>query len=168
MSIEFKYGEKLKSPLYRKLRSVQRDMKKRCYNENCRAYKYYGARGVKVCEDWLSISGFLRTVDSVDVWDVDKFLKGELYLDKDIKVIGNKLYSPETCKFVSNIENQGYRPTSSRTVKGISPDNKTHIFTNQAEFCRINGLDRQGMNKALREGKEFNGWFFSYEDTSNT
>lgn len=27
--------------------------KQRCYNENCPDYKYYGARGVKVCQRWL-------------------------------------------------------------------------------------------------------------------
>ena len=29
-----------------------REMKRRCYNENVRAYKWYGARGITVCERW--------------------------------------------------------------------------------------------------------------------
>lgn len=28
------------------------DMKKRCYNLNCKDYKNYGGRGIKVCEEW--------------------------------------------------------------------------------------------------------------------
>lgn len=29
-------------------------IKKRCYNENSEAFQWYGARGVKVCDRWLS------------------------------------------------------------------------------------------------------------------
>lgn len=28
-------------------------MKQRCYNENTSSYKYYGARGIRVCDEWL-------------------------------------------------------------------------------------------------------------------
>lgn len=27
-------------------------MKERCYNPNCKAYRYYGARGIAVCKRW--------------------------------------------------------------------------------------------------------------------
>lgn len=33
-------------------------MWKRCTNENCRAYKYYGARGIFVCERWSNFENF--------------------------------------------------------------------------------------------------------------
>jgi hypothetical protein len=29
-------------------------MKQRCYNPKLKAYKYYGARGITVCDEWLS------------------------------------------------------------------------------------------------------------------
>lgn len=29
-------------------------MKQRCYNENVASYKYYGAKGIKVCDEWLN------------------------------------------------------------------------------------------------------------------
>ena len=29
-------------------------MKQRCYNQNCKAYKDYGARGIKICNEWLN------------------------------------------------------------------------------------------------------------------
>lgn len=28
-------------------------MRKRCYDETCRGYKWYGARGIQVCDRWL-------------------------------------------------------------------------------------------------------------------
>ena len=38
-----------KHPLYGRWSN----MKARCYNKNHHAYKNYGGRGIKVCEDWL-------------------------------------------------------------------------------------------------------------------
>jgi hypothetical protein len=41
------------------------DMKARCYNPKCPAYKYYGARGILVCEQWLhSFSTFFHEIGS--------------------------------------------------------------------------------------------------------
>lgn len=38
-------------------------MIKRCYNPKCKDYKYYGARGIRVCEEWLgSFELFLSDV----------------------------------------------------------------------------------------------------------
>jgi hypothetical protein len=36
-------------------------MKQRCFNENCKAYQWYGARGITICERWLkSFPAFLE------------------------------------------------------------------------------------------------------------
>jgi hypothetical protein len=38
-------------------------MKDRCTNPNCPKYKYYGGRGIKICETWLnSFESFLKDV----------------------------------------------------------------------------------------------------------
>ena len=29
-------------------------MKERCYNPKCREYRFYGARGIEMCEEWLN------------------------------------------------------------------------------------------------------------------
>jgi len=34
-------------------------MKKRCLNSNATQYKYYGGRGIRVCERWLNYEAFL-------------------------------------------------------------------------------------------------------------
>lgn len=35
-------------------------MKKRCLNKNSMKYAYYGGRGIKVCERWMSFQNFLH------------------------------------------------------------------------------------------------------------
>ena len=63
----------------------------RCYSKaylNSRpSYK-----GCTVCEEWLTFSNFRK-------WMITKEWEG-MQLDKDLLVLGNKVYSPETCVFV--------------------------------------------------------------------
>lgn len=37
----------------KKMRGSYRSMLKRCYEKPHQAYKYYGGKGIKVCDDWL-------------------------------------------------------------------------------------------------------------------
>ena len=47
-------GEKETGLSVRNLREyrIWIDMKTRCFNQNSRAFKYYGARGITVCDSW--------------------------------------------------------------------------------------------------------------------
>lgn len=67
-------------------------MIKRCY---CEATKKGNPTydQASVCEDWLTFSKFKTWMESQD-WEGKE-------LDKDLLVRGNKVYSPETCLFVS-------------------------------------------------------------------
>ena len=42
----------------KKLLGVWRTMHNRCYNINVKSYKYYGAKGIIVCERWHGKQGF--------------------------------------------------------------------------------------------------------------
>ena len=35
-----------------KINGVWKDMKKRCFNTNCKAFEDYGGRGITVCQEW--------------------------------------------------------------------------------------------------------------------
>ena len=79
-------------PYYR----VWRDMLKRCYSA-----KYQENRpalvGCAVSDDWLTFSNF-KTWMEKQGWQGNQ-------LDKDLLVRGNKIYSAETCVFVTPIVN---------------------------------------------------------------
>lgn len=73
-----------------------RGMLKRCFSEKLKAdsptYK-----DVTCCEEWLTFSNFKRWMETQD-WEGKQ-------LDKDIIFPNNKVYSPETCAFVSCVTN---------------------------------------------------------------
>lgn len=68
-------------------------MLRRCYSD---AYKKERPtyKDCTVCKEWLTFSNFKRWMEQQD-WEGKE-------LDKDILVYGNKIYSPETCIFVTN------------------------------------------------------------------
>ena len=76
--------------------STWRDMLKRCYDSKYQI-KYPTYIGCSVCDEWLTFSNFKKWMEIQD-WE-------NKCLDKDILAQNNKVYSPETCIFVTNAIN---------------------------------------------------------------
>lgn len=70
-----------------------RNMLNRCNNPNVPEYKYYGARGIKVCESWNTFEEFWK--------DMQSGYKEILTLDR-IDVNGN--YCKNNCRWVTQLE----------------------------------------------------------------
>jgi hypothetical protein len=68
-----------------------RNMLIRCYTEKHRA-RYLTYQGCTVCKEWLLFSNFKEWMESKDWCGME--------LDKDLIVLGNKIYSPSTCIFI--------------------------------------------------------------------
>lgn len=79
----------------KKLYTCYMSMIGRCYNEKSSSYKNYGARDVKVCDEWKN------SYESFMNWSLANGWQPHLQIDKDIKGDG-KLYSPDTCMFVTS------------------------------------------------------------------
>lgn len=83
---------------HRYLSKVWYSMISRCYNDKNQAYGSYGAKGVIVCDEWRNDYYLFEK------WALSNGYVRGLELDKDIK--GNsKLYSPQTCLWVSKRKN---------------------------------------------------------------
>lgn len=87
-----------------------KSMLHRCYSETSLAYKPSYA-GCSVCEEWLSFIGFKSWMEKQD-WQGKE-------LDKDLLFSGNKIYSPETCVFISQETNKFM--TAADKSRGLLP-----------------------------------------------
>jgi hypothetical protein len=74
------------------------DMRVRCEKPSHPLYKWYGARGITVCERWQSFDLFSE--DMLSSWAPG------LWLDR---LDNSKGYSPENCKWVTPSENNRNR-----------------------------------------------------------
>lgn len=79
-----------------RLYRVWKSMKKRCENQNDKGYKYYGAKGVSVCDEWHDYIKF-KAWAMENGYD-ENALRGECTIDR-INPYGN--YEPSNCRWVS-------------------------------------------------------------------
>lgn len=86
-------------------------MKQRCYNSHNKRYKYYGGRGVKVCDKWSIEHGY------DDNLTIDR-------IDND----GN--YEPNNCRWTTMKQ----QCINRRTSKNITTNGETHCLK---EWCEI-------------------------------
>ena len=95
--------------LYRALQHRWNSMLSRCYDPENNSYRNYGELGITVCERWKCFSNYILDVVRIEGFDRDKVISSELELDKDLKQIDldsySKIYSPETCVWLSVKEN---------------------------------------------------------------
>jgi hypothetical protein len=137
-------GKKAMCKYYRSWHS----MLERCYSKKVQA-RQPAYKGCTVCDEWLTFSNFKS-------WMIKQEWQGKA-LDKDIRVKGNKVYSPETCMFVTAKENTVEALAKTYIFK--SPSGEVVKIYNMAEFCRNNGLN-QGTMSSVHSGRrsQHKGW----------
>lgn len=90
--------------VYQKWKSMLR----RCYNEEYHKTKNgKNYIGCSVCDRWLTLSNFVEDVPKITGYDRERFLNGELELDKDKKNDKNKRYTMKYCTWLPKPENSG-------------------------------------------------------------
>lgn len=69
------------------MRQLYSGIRNRCNCKTDSAYRYYGKKGVKVCERWLGMDGYLNFLEDMgprkDRTDILKLKKGSLEFNKD-------------------------------------------------------------------------------------
>lgn len=130
--------------------SAWTSMLKRCYSakyqERCPTYK-----GCSVAEEWLTFSNFKTWMMTQD-WQDNQ-------LDKDLLVKGNKIYSPETCVFVSGMVNKfttDSGATRGEWLIGVSWHKPTEKF--RAGCCDPFSLEQEHLGLFTYEQEAHEAW----------
>lgn len=133
-----------------RLYRVWQNMRTRCNNSHSKEYKYYGQRGISVCEEWNNFSIFQEWAYNNGYKEDAK--RGECTLDR-IDVNGN--YEPSNCRWVdmkSQCQNRRMWGTDTHNHKMIIWEYNGEKHTIK-EWSEITGID----NKILRTRKH-KGW----------
>ena len=120
----------------KRLKSIYNGMRLRCYNENNVNYKYYGGKGVTICDEWLlSFENFFD-------WAINNGYNENLTIDR---IDSEKEYSPDNCKWSTKKE-QAYN--RSMSVE-LTLNGRTMYMTEWAEEL---GIDKKTLSWRYRNG----------------
>lgn len=115
----FKHG-KANTRLFR----IWKNIKLRCTNKNYKAFKYYGARGISICEEWRDFQSFYN-------WAMAHGYEENLTIDR---IDNDGDYSPENCRWVTNKIQQ----RNKRTNRILIYNGESHPLIEWAEILGIN------------------------------
>lgn len=118
------------------LANVYHNMKSRCDNPNSNIYKWYGARGIKVCPEWARFDAFAK-------WAMANGYNENLTIDR---IDNDGDYCPENCRWSTLRDNCNNRHNNHRIVH----DNETRTMQQWA--------DQKNMNVVTLSGRLAKGW----------
>jgi len=119
-----------------KLYHVFQCMKDRCFNKKSLLYKYYGERGITICNKWL------KNYELFQQWAYDNGYKSGLSIDR---INNNGNYEPSNCRW-ANAKTQNNNLRSNRF---ITLNGKTKTLTQWAEII---GIKAMTLTKRIENG----------------
>ena len=107
-----------------RLVKIHRNMLRRCYKPSAKDYRFYGAKGINVCEEWL------KNPSAFFGWALSTGYTDEMTIDR---IDSKKNYCPENCRWVTAKNNSKFKATTRLiTIDGITDSlsgwaERTHI-----------------------------------------
>lgn len=112
-----------------------RNMQKRCFDPKNQAYRYYGARGITVCERWKSFRNFLL--------DMGRKPHPRFTIERE-NVDGG--YEPSNCKWIA------------RSEQGRNKRNSVFVTYAGRRMLLIDAIDDMGLSRGLVQNRLRAGW----------
>lgn len=119
-----------------RLYTIWIDMRRRCYNCNRKNYKYYGARGITICDEWYNDFRFFQE------WAFKNGYRDNLTIDR-IDVNGN--YEPNNCRWVTSFEQNNNLSSNHKIIY----DGKT--YNSMSSFCREKRINYNEFRNKIRQ-----------------
>ena len=130
-----------------RLYRIWQNMLNRCRNSNIPNYKYWGNKGVLVCEEWHSFEKFRE-------WAIANGYTDELTIDR-IDCNGN--YEPNNCQWITLQENARKDKVTFKTFeeKVRVYEKRKELKLTQVEMAALIGVPRSVLQRAEREVKRY-------------
>lgn len=119
----------------KRIQHIFKDMKQRCYNKNEKSYRWYGAKGIKVCEEWLNNPLLFEE------WAMKNGYEDNLTIDRCDET---KDYSPDNCRWITLSQNSKYKSTTSL----INVNGEVH---SGKDWANVLGLGYNRINTYVRK-----------------
>ena len=119
----------------KRLKTIFEGMKARCYIPTNKSYRWHGAKGIKICDEWLD------NPLSFEEWSLANGYNDDLSIDRKN---GNKNYCPENCRWITINDNSKYKSTTRK----ITVNNITHTGK---DWGRLLGLSKNRINNYIRK-----------------
>lgn len=87
-----------------RIKTIFNGMKQRCYNREEESYRWYGAKGIKICDEWLD------NPKSFEEWSMQNGYDDDLTIDRKDSSLD---YCPDNCRWVTKESNSKYKSTTS-------------------------------------------------------
>ena len=133
------------------LNRLWRCIKERCSNPNSKSYRWYGAKGVRMCESWAA--SFASFYD----WATSNGYRKGVLIDR-IDPEGG--YSPENCRFVNaqeSAQNRSGIKLNATKVKAIRIAVTTKIMSVE-EVAKFFGIHKETVKRVLQGKTWGNVW----------
>lgn len=132
-------------------------MKDRCYNENNIQFRYYGGKGIRVCEEWRN--SFLNFYN----WAIKNGFREDLEIDRRD---GNKNYEPSNCRFITKPENAKNIPSQRKRKNwGIVKTRNGGFYVRVYFNGKVTSVGSHATEEIAIEKRDafFNGQIGAYE-----
>lgn len=158
-----------KTELGKRIYNLWFGMLRRCYD-----YKQHTRKKGKtysdviVCDRWFYLKNFVEDIQKLDGYE--NWVKtGTMALDKDIYAQEvTKIYSPQTCCFVTNQENIQEMNSRCNTIETAREYTKSlyllfkgdeyKLFSTEKEACEFLGVKQCSVSGAWRDKTKCRGW----------
>ncbi len=119
----------------KRIQGIFDSMKQRCYNINNKSYRWYGAKGIQICNEWMNNPKLF------EVWSLNNGYSDNLTIDR---IDENLDYSPSNCRWATQNNNAKYKSTTSNIcVNGVVHSGK--------DWARVLGIGLNTINKYVRK-----------------
>lgn len=126
-------GRELHGDTKTRLYSIYIGIKTRCYQPKHHSYEAYGARGIRMCDEWLD--SYVAFKD----WSLSNGYNDRLTIDR---IDSDGDYEPANCRWVNySVQNFNKNPSSRNTSgrRGVSLNKRTKKFV---AYISLNGKHR--------------------------